>query len=254
MPEPVPEAMPEPPAWPMPDPVVSDVVASDVLASDVSASGVSAPDAWAPDAWAPDISAAGAPAADSEPATVWSIPDVVPQSGSGEADFSATAAHDAAAALIAEALRQAEAEAAAAATQSEGGWAHTDITEDGVDDGSWNLGSVPETPAWHFILADGSSVGFGPWALVGREATVDDRWPDAELVTIEDTTASMSKTHVRLETDERGLVVVDLFSLNGTVITTDDGRTIDLRDGNRTRLTSGARIALGDFVARLERV
>ena len=234
MPEPVPEAMPEPPAWPMPDPVVSDV---------------SAPDAWDPDVWA----AAAAPAGDSEPATVWSIPDVAPQSGSGEADFSATAAHDAAA-LIAEALRQAEAEAAAAATQSEGGWAHTDITEDGVDDGSWNLGSVPETPAWHFILADGSSVGFGPWALVGREATVDDRWPDAELVTIEDTTASMSKTHVRLETDERGLVVVDLFSLNGTVITTDDGRTIDLRDGNRTRLTSGARIALGDFVARLERV
>ncbi|MGV8969257.1 MAG: FHA domain-containing protein [Microbacteriaceae bacterium] len=183
---------------------------------------------------------------------IWSIPDIDDLLGAGTHSEPATAAHEAASALIAEALRQAEAEAEAQARAQAGTSALFD--ENRVDDGWWNLGAETSAPAWHFVLGDGSLVNFGRWALVGREATADDRWPDAELVSIDDHTASMSKTHIRLETDERGLVVVDLFSLNGTSVTTDEGELIDLRDGNRTRLTMGAQIVLGDFVARLERV
>jgi|GEM_PF-6051283 hypothetical protein len=185
---------------------------------------------------------------DSEPSTVWSIPDLITEEDSGfAAGPSHTIPRDDATALIAEALRQAEEQARAHSRTP----AHDANNVD--DDAAWNLSFETIVPKWHLVLSDGRTMDCGARVLVGRAATHDDRWPDAELITLEDPTTSMSKTHVRLETDELGLVVVDLFSLNGTVVTRDDGELIDLRDGQRTRLTGGARIALGDFVARLER-
>jgi hypothetical protein len=185
----------------------------------------------------------------SEPSTVWSIPDLITEEDSDlPANSSHTVPRATASDLIAQALREAEEQVRAHS------YAHSAAASNAVDDAAWNLAAHQPTPRWFFVLGDGSSVDFGVRALVGRAATADDRWPDAELVTLHDPTISMSKTHVRLEVDELGLVVVDLFSLNGTVITADDGQLIDLRDGQRTRLTAGARIALGDFVARLERV
>lgn len=109
------------------------------------------------------------------------------------------------------------------------------------------------TRLWHLVLPDGARLPIRARVLIGRAAIVDPRWPDAEVLAIDDPTKSMSKTHACLEVDALGLSVTDLYSLNGTVVTSQDGAIVDLQDGQRARVEAGCLIEFGDFLVRVER-
>lgn len=84
-------------------------------------------------------------------------------------------------------------------------------------------------------------------ALVGR-SPVSDRQDvlGAELIPIDDSTMSVSKTHLAIGVDEFGCWVEDRNSTNGVLVTEADGQQIRVSPTRRARVQRGSRIHFGD--------
>jgi pSer/pThr/pTyr-binding forkhead associated (FHA) protein len=83
--------------------------------------------------------------------------------------------------------------------------------------------------------------------LVGRRP-VPQRVADGaapRLVTVASPTAEVSSTHVRIEQSGDAVVVTDLRSTNGTVVTGPAGAR-RLRPGESVVVLAGARVDIGD--------
>lgn len=106
---------------------------------------------------------------------------------------------------------------------------------------------------WHLVLPDDSRHPVVTQVLVGRGAAPDARWPGASLLSVDDSTSSVSKTHAVFEKDADGLWVSDLQSRNGIFVEQPDGSEIDVPASQRTRVDAGADVVLGDFVIHIER-
>jgi hypothetical protein len=106
---------------------------------------------------------------------------------------------------------------------------------------------------WRLVLPDGRHVEVAGSVLVGRDASVNPRWPGATLLSVLDPTQSVSKTHAVFEVDGDGLWVTDLDSTNGVVITQPDGVEVDLNPNVRERIQAGADVELGDFIVQVEK-
>ncbi len=88
----------------------------------------------------------------------------------------------------------------------------------------------------------------GALLLVGRAPSRSDKESHAKLLTVNDPSLSVSKTHLAIGVDPAGLWIIDRNSTNGTWI--DEGRG-DLRPvepGVRTAVPSGARVLIGERV------
>ena len=77
--------------------------------------------------------------------------------------------------------------------------------------------------------------------------------PQARLIPVPDPTRSVSKNHACFSMYGAALVVEDLGSTNGIVVTGPDGRENDIGVGGRTELQVGARVELGDAVITIGR-
>lgn len=103
------------------------------------------------------------------------------------------------------------------------------------------LGLLADDQTW-LPLARSTVLGRVPQALGDGE--------ERALVGFTDVSRSMSKSHALLEPvaspGEAGVDVTDLSSTNGTRIITPDGRASQLLPGDRTRLTLGQTLELGD--------
>lgn len=109
-------------------------------------------------------------------------------------------------------------------------------------------------PAWRLVSASGDPVLIEHALLVGRDPAPQTQWPDAALCPISDPEKSVSKTHAALELQPDGtLLVHDLHSTNGSVVTFTDGRERDILPGGSIRLDDAASVTLGEFRISLAR-
>ncbi len=88
--------------------------------------------------------------------------------------------------------------------------------------------------------------------IIGRATMPMSEWPDARLLTIDDPTRSMSKNHAVFVETHGTLVVQDLQSTNGILVTRADGHEVDLGPWEQVTLDDGSRVELGDMVIKVK--
>jgi hypothetical protein len=105
-------------------------------------------------------------------------------------------------------------------------------------------GQVIETEGYGII---GRNPGMHP---LGEEV---DYFKDASLITIKDSSKSVSRMHVAFGQYEGTLWVTDLGSGNGTTIAYPDGGTFPCEPGTRYEVDPGSVVTFGNFafVAKL---
>ena len=102
---------------------------------------------------------------------------------------------------------------------------------------------------WILTTDDGQSVTLNqPVALLGRNPTRDHNYPDAQLVPLNDTAKTVSKTHARIELIKGTWQITDLDSTNGVVLFQRNDES-ELQSGVPAVLTE--RFLLGELPVRI---
>ena len=107
---------------------------------------------------------------------------------------------------------------------------------------------VPPPPAaFAARLPSGDTIALDAPLLVGRKPTTQrvESGVTPRLVTVTSPTQEVSSTHARIEQAGDAVVVTDLRSTNGTVVTGPAGRQ-RLRPGESVVVLAGARVEIGD--------
>ena len=87
--------------------------------------------------------------------------------------------------------------------------------------------------------------------ILGRRPVRDPEFPDAQLISLDDDTRTMSKTHARLELRDERWFITDLDSTNGVLFATVMGTEVAATPGEATE--AGDRFLLGDAEVSLIR-
>lgn len=111
---------------------------------------------------------------------------------------------------------------------------------------------APEAASWRIVLPEGREAAVGTVLLVGRNPAPFDAYPGAELLAVDDSTQSVSKTHAAFEVDEQGLWVHDLNSTNGVWVVRGEEVT-EAVPGRRVQVHEGSSVELGDYVLAVAR-
>lgn len=111
---------------------------------------------------------------------------------------------------------------------------------------------APEPIAWRIVLPEGREAAVGTVVLVGRNPAPFDAYPGAELLPVQDSTQSVSKTHAAFEVDDQGLWVHDLNSTNGVWVV-HDVEVTEAVPGRRVQVLEGSSVELGDYVLQVAR-
>src|SRR5690625_32166 len=106
--------------------------------------------------------------------------------------------------------------------------------------------SEPDPVRARIRVSDGQVVDIRGTTLVGRNPAPRPDERAATLLSVHDPQRSVSKTHLVLGLDERGLWVADRTSTNGSVVTLADGQQIVCMPEQQVRVSPGAKIQLGD--------
>lgn len=96
-------------------------------------------------------------------------------------------------------------------------------------------------------FSDGRSVPLRGMTLVGRHPQPEPGETVTDLVALPDPARSVSKTHLLVGMDAKGLFVTDRHSTNGTLVTLPDGQQILCAAGQTIRVAPGAVVTFGDF-------
>ncbi|MFH8252169.1 DUF5684 domain-containing protein [Microbacterium sp. B2969] len=106
--------------------------------------------------------------------------------------------------------------------------------------------------AWTLTTPSGARVPLtADTVILGRRPSVDPEFPGAQLVSLDDDTRTVSKTHARLELREDRWFITDLGSTNGVLFTTLMGTEVAAEPGEATE--AGERFLLGDAEVSLNR-
>jgi hypothetical protein len=92
----------------------------------------------------------------------------------------------------------------------------------------------------------GERAAVGVLMLVGRQPTARDGESAARLIPVKDPSRSVSKTHLAMGEDDRGVWVVDRNSTNGTTVVRTGGRARECPPGERVYLPPGVRVVFGE--------
>src|SRR5690606_32411734 len=87
-------------------------------------------------------------------------------------------------------------------------------------------GGVPQRrpdEGWSVVLSDGRQVPVASLVLVGRNPQPRVGEEQAELISIVDQSRTVSKTHIAVGVDGKGLWVMDRGSTNGSAIAASNG-------------------------------
>lgn len=109
--------------------------------------------------------------------------------------------------------------------------------------------TLPPAPAQYAIrLGSGELFELDLPVLIGRRPTAPriDTGAPPRLVAVASPEHEVSSTHVRIEQEGDAVVVTDLRSTNGTVITAATGAESRLRPGQSLVVLAGATVAIGD--------
>lgn len=114
-------------------------------------------------------------------------------------------------------------------------------------------GDAAEEPALIMYLEGGTRLNLpqrGAIVVGRRPAAVED---GDRVVTLKDTTGTVSRSHARIEIDDDGVWITDLGSLNGTSVITD-GEEHRLQRDVRERIDPGVRLSFGDMTGSIMRI
>jgi hypothetical protein len=108
------------------------------------------------------------------------------------------------------------------------------------------------TDGWQLRLDDGRSVPVRGLVLIGRSPQPQ---PDeqAELVQAGVESRMVSKTHLAIGLDHRGLYVMDRGSTNGTAIANSGGQFEPCAAGDPVRVREGQIVSFGDRYLEVRR-
>ncbi|TDN90602.1 DUF5684 domain-containing protein [Microbacterium sp. BK668] len=106
--------------------------------------------------------------------------------------------------------------------------------------------------AWTLVDPSGTRIPLtAEVVLIGRRPSADPDHPDAQLVSLDDDTRTVSKTHARLELRDDKWYITDLESTNGVLFTTLLGTEVAATPGEQTE--AGEKFLLGDAEVSLIR-
>jgi hypothetical protein len=112
---------------------------------------------------------------------------------------------------------------------------------------------TPEQRPWRLVLPTGRTVPVTGALLVGRNPVHFGQWTDAELITVDDPAASVSKTHACFERSGDAVRVTDAHSTNGVAVQAPGGDQRELTPGVAAEVVDGSVVHLGRFAVRVER-
>lgn len=93
------------------------------------------------------------------------------------------------------------------------------------------------------VQANGKRTPITSVMVIGRDPEPN---PGEKVLQLADATMAMSRTHLRVGVDARGIWAEDAFSANGTAIVQPDGMTMLLQQGKREYLKSGVSLIVGE--------
>lgn len=103
------------------------------------------------------------------------------------------------------------------------------------------------------VVVDGRTVPVEGLLYLGRNPVAAAGHQGAHVLSLDDSTKSVSKTHAMLELDGDELWVHDLDSTNGVWVVPEGAEAIEVTPGQRVRVPAGADLELGDVVIQVER-
>ncbi|MCC2594485.1 RDD family protein [Tessaracoccus sp. OS52] len=109
-----------------------------------------------------------------------------------------------------------------------------------------NDGARPGDEGWYIRLDDGREVELNVTVLLGRNPQKTQGDPDVHLVPSGGDGRMISRTHVLIATDPRGVYVVDRGSTNGTALVTQGGELEPCPVGTQVRVKEGQQVSYGN--------
>lgn len=109
-----------------------------------------------------------------------------------------------------------------------------------------NLPTRPGNEGWFVQLDDGRRVAVAGKVLIGRRPSQPTDGTTASLVEVGEGGHAISKVHLALGVDARGLHVTDLGSTNGTALVNQTGELDPCQPGVQTRVREGQTVSFGD--------
>ena len=111
--------------------------------------------------------------------------------------------------------------------------------------------SVEATPvataqSYTLVFSTGERAHIVGRGLIGRMPVAPANEPFDHLIVVSDPSKTVSKTHLRVEARPEGLMVTDLDSANGTVVSMPGIAAERLAPHERVILLSGATVGIGD--------
>lgn len=101
------------------------------------------------------------------------------------------------------------------------------------------------------VLPDGGRLAVDGPLVLGRDPAPPASAPAAQIIPLDDSGKTVSKTHALLEPEGRGIRVTELHSTNGVAISSDGVRTV-LAPGGDGIAPIGSVIELGSFTVLVE--
>jgi pSer/pThr/pTyr-binding forkhead associated (FHA) protein len=122
----------------------------------------------------------------------------------------------------------------------------------GYAEGATRIAAAPAPPpppaatAWTLSFDTGQTHLLREAAILGRAPVAQAGYRSADLVRVEDSSQTVSSTHLAVRGNEVGVWVEDLGSTNGSEIVTPAGRAKALSPHSPIAVPAGGRVRLGD--------
>jgi predicted component of type VI protein secretion system len=104
---------------------------------------------------------------------------------------------------------------------------------------------------WRLVLPDNRQVTVSGAIFLGRNPSSAGR-ENATVLAVIDPNKSVSKTHAVIDGDGESMWVTDLNSTNGTVVIRLDGTEILVEPNERTQVSPGDSVLLGEYTIQVE--
>lgn len=121
------------------------------------------------------------------------------------------------------------------------------------DDDSTRIAPLPHTTdgrpgdeGWYLRLDDGREVDLAVTVLLGRNPQRELNDPEVQLVPASGDGRMISRTHVLIGTDPRGVFVMDRGSTNGTALITPSGEYEPVPEGVQVRVHENQQVNYGN--------
>ena len=124
----------------------------------------------------------------------------------------------------------------------------------GAGSGSGRSQTVPSSAtSWRAVLDDGRQIVIEGLVLLGRNPQARPGEEHATLIKVADTTRTVSKSHLEISLDARGLHIVDRGSTNGSTVTSVSGVTRRCAPGEPIQVEPGSIVSFGDHWLEVRR-